>query len=104
MILVRAVAAQCELCFCFEDQVFITKRSLTAQNAIVRTCPERQVVTMDSTLRCTGHFNFVEFRVLVIGSVTVWAVTTLQWAGVSCNHDAPKRYKSAAETSSCTEP
>jgi hypothetical protein len=47
--------------FCFEEQVFITKRSLAAQNAIVRTCPERQVMTMDCTLGCTEHFNFVEF-------------------------------------------
>ena len=57
MILVRAIAAQRELHIGLEKETLVTQRTLTAENSVIRTGAEREIMPVNSALRRAREFR-----------------------------------------------
>ena len=57
----RAITAQGELHIRFEEEVFVTQRSLFAENSVVRSGAECKIVSMNAARWRTRDVNLVKF-------------------------------------------
>src|SRR4051812_16186048 len=67
VILMLSIAPQSELGVGLEEKIVVTESGLSAEDSIVGTGAEREIMPMDSARRRSGNFHFVELLLNPVG-------------------------------------